>query len=90
MRKRKANWWSSSSGRVELEIPVEAVEDIAQSGRNDEAVSFWLPKIDFSSYTEEVLNAELYEYGLDDSDSRQHIEERLLWIAAWDIAEEAE
>ena len=81
-------FWFSESGRLELEIPMEAIKDIAQQGSNDEAVRFWLPKIDFSNYTEELLTAELSWYGMYDSDSRQHMEERLLWVAAWDLAQE--
>tara|TARA_R100000458_G_C8030252_1_gene86067 strand:+ start:109 stop:393 length:285 start_codon:yes stop_codon:yes gene_type:complete len=80
--------WSSGFTIGNLEIPIEAVEDIAQQGSNDEAVEFWLPKIDFSSYTKELLSVELSEYGLNDGESRQHMEERLLWIASWDLAQE--
>lgn len=84
--KELKRFWFSGNTDVELEIPMEAIEDIAQQGSNDEAVRFWLPKIDFSSYTKELLSVELSEYGLNDGESRQHMEERLLWIAAWDLA----
>lgn len=95
-----ALYWASFN-RFELRLPGGAVNAIAQSGANDEAVAYWTPKIreqierdNFPNKpTEEKIKAELREYGAWDSEELQDTEQnwqRLVWIAAHNIAEEPE
>lgn len=93
-----ALYWASFNS-FELRIPGQAVLDIARSGSNDEAVASWAPTIsaivtldNFANRpTPEKIVAELCEHGawrnLDDPETNWH---RLVWIAAWNIAEDSE
>jgi len=94
----KSLYWASFN-RFEMRIPGEAVNDCAQSGSNDEAVSYWAPIIKkqcekdgfHNAPTPENVRAELKEYGawddeeLSDDDANW---ERLVWSACWNIREE--
>ena len=82
----------ASFNRFEIEMPKDAVSDIAQQGSNDEAVSYWQPKIKINA-TQDQIRAELKEYGAWESeelkDDAQNLK-RILWIGAWNIHEESE
>ena len=100
-----ALYWASFD-RFELRLPGEAVEDIAQPGDNLPAVKYWAGAIRELARelfagdegnpwnpTPEKIRAELGEYGAWDeaelSDDGQNWR-RLVWLAAWDIAEQDE
>jgi hypothetical protein len=87
-------WFTSSSGRIELQMTMEHAESASHQGDCDEdtrelskvpAIAEQLTKIDPA-----VLSAELKEYGAWDaeelSDHDQNLQ-RVLWLAAGDISE---
>jgi hypothetical protein len=74
--------------RFDFEMPDEAVKDCHHQGQCDEDVAYWQGKIDLSHISDEVLAAELEEYGAWDKDelkNRRDNERRIIWIAAGDI-----
>lgn len=85
----------------ELRLPGQAILDIAQPGPADEAVAYWTPKV-FAQVeadafpnapTPEKIRRELKEYGAWDAEELADDEanrQRLVWCAAWNIAEESE
>ena len=87
-------WWSSSSGRIELQIDFDDARAINQPGPADEAVrelsrapyiAEQLAKLD-----PKLLASELREWGAwDDAELADHEQnlQRILWLAACDIAE---
>lgn len=92
----KLLWFTSSSGRIELQMTMEQAESVSHSGECDEdvqelskvsAIADQMAKIDPA-----LLSAELKEYGAWDEDERADHEQnlqRLLWLAGGDIAEQA-
>ena len=89
-------WYSSSSGRIELNISQRVAEIGYHSGqcdrdlewirKNEEHVERQLRKVD-----PELLREELREYGAwDDEELQDHDVNltRLLWLACGDIVEE--
>lgn len=79
--------------RFELELSPICVRDCATSGPNDEAVAYWTGayKKRLSHISDTDLVEELLEYGAWDADDladRKSNEERILWIAAWNIRED--
>ena len=87
-------WYSSSSGRIELQLTLSQAQSASHSGQCDAdvlalskvpSIARQLAKID-----PEVLRSELREYGAWDAkelaDHDQNIQ-RILWIAAGDIKE---
>jgi hypothetical protein len=87
----KLQWWSSGCGRIELQIPVEAISECSHQGQCDEDVAYWTPKIDWSGVTRQNLETVLKEYGAwDDLQSAEldTLKERLTWIACGDLQEE--
>jgi len=81
-------WWGGNY--AELNIPQEAVDDIAQSGANDEAVASWHGDIDFSNISDEQLKNELEQHDLGEANmkDRESQEKALLWMSAHDIKED--
>ena len=91
----KLLWFTSSSGRIELQMTVEQAESASHSGECDEdvrefakvpAIADQLAKIDPA-----LLSAELKEYGAwDDEERADHDQnlQRILWLAAGDITEQ--
>lgn len=87
-------WFTNSSGLVNILLPGGAVLDIAQSGPADTAVALWrtderIAK-ELEEITDEELRNDLREYGAWDDEELEDREanlDRLLWLAAWDIAE---
>jgi hypothetical protein len=88
-------WYTSGSGRIQLQMTMEQAESPSHSGDCDEdtrelstvtAIAEQLTKIDPA-----VLSAELKEYGAWDAeelaDHAQNLQ-RILWLAAGDIAEQ--
>lgn len=87
-------WFSTSSGRIELQISLSDAESASHQGQCDDDVkelsevpyiAEQLAKID-----PELLKSELREYGAwDDSELSDHDQnlQRLLWIACGDIVE---
>lgn len=95
-----ALFWASFN-RCEIRLPGRAVADIAQQGANDEAVAYWAPRIKRYECgeghawapTPDRIREELQEYGAWDAEELADDEanwRRLLWCAAWNIAEDDE
>jgi hypothetical protein len=88
-------WWSSSSGRIELQIPLKWADAIHQPGpadgtvaeaRRDPFIEAQLDKI-----SDDDLKEELSGYGAWDEEDladREDNLDRLLWIAACDVDEQ--
>lgn len=91
-----AAWWSSSSGRIELEIEIADAQQCTHSGRCDDDVQEISQKEYIAAQLAQVdpatLRDELREYGSweDDelSDHDQNLQ-RLIWLAAGDLVDEA-
>jgi hypothetical protein len=92
-----AIYWASFN-RFSIRMPGEAVQDIAQSGSNDEAVEHWFRRVELGrdifgrlQATPENIREELKEYGAWDAEQLADDEEnlrRIVWIAAHNIAED--
>lgn len=88
-------WFSSSSGRIELNIPKRLIGVGYHSGQCDSDIAFIRQtekKIEkqLAAIDPELLKAELREYGAwDDEDLSDHEAnlDRLLWIACGDLHE---
>ncbi len=88
-------YWSSSNGRIELQMTLDQARSASHSGQciEDVLALSRLPKIakQLSKVNPETLRDELREYGawdaaeLADHDANL---ERLLWLAACDIRED--
>jgi hypothetical protein len=88
-------WWSSSSGRIELQITLKQAQACSHPGpcdadvaelRRAPAIKRQLEKLD-----PKLVAGELREYGAwDDEELADHDQNltRLLWIASNDITEE--
>lgn len=92
-----ALYWASFNS-FEFRIPGEAINDIAVSGSNDDAVEFWTPRIREQVKSDGFLNGpcessirrELKEYGAWSEDELKDDRanwNRIVWIAAHNIAE---
>lgn len=89
-------WYTSSSGRIELNIPLRVAEMGYHSGQCDADVA-WIMKNEkrvaaqLRRVNPEVLKDELRKYGCwDDEELEDHQVNlaRLLWLACGDIMEE--
>lgn len=90
-------YWASFN-RFSLRLTGEAVCDIAQSGANDDAVAYWVDRVEYcknllgqDQATPDAIRAELKEYGAWDADELADDEanrRRIVWCAAWNIAED--
>lgn len=90
--------WSSSMGDIELEIPADAVEEIARPGQNLPAVERWLSepsylKVQFDRWEQDEVQAAreyLKEAGIDEVDDKsdEGVAQYVLWMACHDIADE--
>lgn len=88
-------WYSSSNGRIELQITLKQAQGASHQGQCDQDVlelskeakiARQLAKIDPA-----LLISELKEYGAwDDDELQDHAQnlQRLLWLACGDIVEE--
>ena len=79
--------------RFKIEMPDEAVSDIARGGHdNESAVQHYLPSTIFSvDATPDNIRAELKEYGAwDEVELADHARNcvRIVWVAAWNIRED--
>lgn len=88
-------WWSSSSGRIELQMTLKQAQACSHSGPCDADVAALRlePKIkrQLTALDPRLVRDELREYGAwDDDELADHDQNltRLLWIAANDITEE--
>ena len=91
----KLVWYSSGSGRIELQMTMEQAQSASHSGECDEdtrelskvpAIAEQLERIDQS-----VLSSELREFGawsMEELADHDHNLQRILWLGACDIAEE--
>lgn len=81
-------WWASGSGRIELQIPEEAIGDCCHQGQCDDDVAYWAPLLGLDAIDRKVIERELQEYGawgdLATVDLKT-LHERLVWIACCDL-----
>lgn len=91
-------WYSTSSGRIELNIPVHLLNIGYHSGQCAPGVA-WIranePSVEaqLQMVNPEALKADLREYGCwDESELEDHDENlsRLLWLACGDLVDELE
>lgn len=92
----KKAWYTSSSGRIELEINLEHAEMCSHSGDCEHNVKRLLQypyiKAQLKKLSNDVLKGELLEYGAwNDQELNNHADNqiRILWIACGDIMENA-
>lgn len=92
-----ALYWATFN-RFELRLPGHAVIDCSHSGRCDDDVAHWTPKIReqverdgfANAPTPESIRSELEEYGAWDAEELADDDanwQRLVWLAAGNIAE---
>lgn len=91
-------WWTSSTGRIEIIIDLQDVTTVCQSGPNDEAVRQLRRKSyiksQFDKYPMETLTAEIKEM-IESELVPKHTRRRcdaldfLVWVACWDIFDNA-
>lgn len=93
--KVKRVWWSSSCGRIELQMTPEQAQGAHHQGQCDEDVRALSEEPDIAAQLAaiqpDVLARELREHGAwEDSELADHEQnlQRVLWIAAGDICEE--
>jgi len=76
-----------------ITLPDQAIEDMSRPGEQaDDAVAHWQPRIDLTGIDDADLRSELAEYGAwDDAQlaDRHDNEQRILWVAAYNIREAA-
>lgn len=81
---------------IELEIPDELVNSIAQSGDNEEAVNAALENADIKEqlarYTDKELLSAIDSYAIDltaeERKNRKVLEQYVVWLIAWNIADD--
>jgi hypothetical protein len=87
-------WWTSSSGRIEIELSREVIESCHHQGACDDDVEYWQSKLDLNLDRESMID-ELGEYGAWSDDelntlSNDELEQKILWIACGDIQDDSE
>ena len=75
----------------QMTLPAQCIADIARSGPADDAVAYWVGRVNWSGMGLEEVRWELEQQGTwsdeeleEDDDNR----ERFLWLAAWQAKEE--
>jgi hypothetical protein len=88
-------YWSTGSGRIQLNIPKKVAESCYHSGQcdNDVKIARQMKSIkkQLDSIPKELLISELKEYGAWDSEELDDYEankDRILWLACGDIFDE--
>lgn len=74
------------------QFPADCIETCSASGRNDEAVEYWVQKLSFNP-PRDLMARYLKEYGAwDDLDTAddETLAQRVLWTACHDIREQGE
>lgn len=91
----KTIWWSTGSGRIELEMTLGQAESVSHSGRCDEDVKYLMSipaiKKQLDAIPNSLMATELAECGVWDDEQLQDNTDnrmRLVWIAGCDISEE--
>jgi hypothetical protein len=87
-------WWSSSSGRIELEMTAEQAVSVSHQGRCDEDVEYLIEQPEIKKQLDAIPNSlmasELAEYGTWDGEQLRDNDDnraRLVWIAGCDLDE---
>lgn len=86
--------WFWDNGELRKRIPKDTVRQCARSGHNDETVEYWVKRLKFDAPREKAI-AYLAEFGAWDRPkleamTQKDINEKVLWIACWDIREEGQ
>jgi hypothetical protein len=74
-----------------LTMPVQCVRDCSASGPVDDAVAYWVDRVQWDGIDADGIRAELAEHGAWDDDELADDDanrERFLWIAAGSVADE--
>jgi len=87
----EAKEWFDSHGWLLKKIPKECVKDCSGQGKVDEAVEYWVKKLNFHAPKEKAIEY-LKEFGAWDKEeltnmSQEDIDQKVLWIACGDIKE---
>jgi len=87
-------YWTSSSGRIELQITKSIANQCSHQGECDNDVNecLQIPSIkrQFDKLSNEIMALELREYGAWDENELKDIQankQRILWIASGDIVD---
>jgi hypothetical protein len=87
----KLYWHRSGSGRIETQIPEDAISDCSAQGSCDDAVDYWAPRIARPEKAPpELLASELREFGAWDAEQLADDDanwRRWIWTACCDLAE---
>ena len=88
-------WYTSSSGKIELEMTLDQARGASHQGRCDEDVAALIPELQaqLDKIAPGDLADELREYGAWDAEELADHDAnitRLVWIAAGDIVEDAQ
>lgn len=74
-----------SSFEILLTVPKQAIDDICQSGPNDDAVEHWHKEVDFSGVDKAQLHYEVQQVVEYTTHFTEHDYEIYgLWLACWD------
>lgn len=91
-----APWFSTGSGRIELQLTLEQARSASHQGQCDEDVRALSQQPDITKQLNAIdpalLREELREYGAWDEQERQDHQQnlqRILWLAAGDIVDDA-
>ena len=87
-------WYTSGSGRIEIQMTLEQAQSGSHQGQCDEDV-FALSRVpeikeQLDAISPQILSEELKEYGAWDETERQdHVQnlQRVLWLACGDIVD---
>ena len=89
---RRYTYTDGLSGRDLVRLPLEAIRDCSGSGRADDSVAYWCPRVAWLA-DDAALVAHLRGFGAwDDLDtaSTAELRQRTLWTAACDMRESPE
>jgi folate-binding Fe-S cluster repair protein YgfZ len=93
----QTKWFTSSSGRIEIQMTLEQAQSASHQGRCDDDVLALSKVPEIAAQLEAIkpgiLAAELKQYGAwDDNELADHQQniQRILWLAAGDIVETEE
>jgi hypothetical protein len=93
MNRPLPNWRHWFSGRSAISrLPQECIDDCSSSGRVDEAVKYWVNRLNFDAPSW-LLREHLKQYGAwDKSELCNHQDnlERLIWVWSSDCKENAD
>ncbi len=90
--KTKRLYWTTGSGRIELEMTLKQAKSVSHSGDCELDVNALIPQLksQLDNLDPHLLATELKEYGAwDDAELKSHPDnlQRVVWIAGCDLVE---